>query len=419
MARLEEDRTRSHAFGPRPPDRPRVLVFWAGGTETRDLEPGTSLVIGRGEECDLQVLHASVSRKHARLHVGPPLRIEDLGSSNGVRVDGVVMTRGGYPLAAGQIVEIGAAMLVVQGDLPSAQGAPPDVDFDRFIRLIARSQLSVLILGETGAGKEVVAETLHRLSTRAAGPFIRLNCAAFPLSLLESELFGHEKGAFTGAGQAKPGLIEAAHGGTLLLDEVGEMPPATQVALLRVLESREVLRIGALQPRAVDVRLLSATNRDLEALIAQGAFRRDLFYRLAGVTARVPPLRAQPARVTTLAQEFLIAAARLAESPPPELTTASKAALLAHEWPGNVRELRNVIERAFVLAEGKTIEPAHLLLEGHGGGPGPLDERTRVVQALEAAEGNQSRAAEILGVSRRTLINRIEEYGLPRPRKRG
>jgi transcriptional regulator with PAS, ATPase and Fis domain len=247
---------------------------------------------------------------------------------------------------------------------------------------------------------------------------VRLNCAAFPQTMLEGELFGYEKGAFTGALHAKPGLIESAHGGTLFLDEVGEMPATTQVSLLRVLESREVLRLGALRPVPADVRILSATNRDLQALVAEGKFRRDLYYRLAGVTVNVPPLRERRERIVPLARGFLAEAAQSAGMPAPALSASAMTSLNRHDWPGNVRELRNVIERALALSEGHPIEPYHLLLDAASGKEPRMDERQRVALALEAARGNQSRAAEILGVSRRTLINRLDEYGLPRPRKR-
>jgi two-component system, NtrC family, response regulator AtoC len=423
MTERSDERTRSHAFDLVPPGHPRVVVFWDGGTVTRDLAAGKDLVLGRGEDCDIQILHKSVSRRHAVLRAGPPTILEDLGSSNGTRIDGVHMT-GPCPLSPGQVAEVGAAFVVVQGDAsgPSVQAAEAagqgQAQFEHFLGLIANSALSVLIVGETGVGKEVTAETIHRRSRRASGPMVRLNCAAFPQTLLEGELFGYEKGAFTGALHAKPGLIESAHGGTLFLDEVGEMPATTQAALLRVLESREVLRLGALRPVAADVRLLSATNGDLQGLIVEGTFRRDLYYRLAGVTVNVRPLRARRERIVPLAKGFLAQAAKNAGVPPPALSPSAITSLHRHAWPGNVRELRNVIERALALSEGRPIEPQHLLLDAASGAETPMDERERVTLALEAAQGNQARAAEILGVSRRTLINRMEEYGLPRPRKR-
>ena len=271
-----------------------------------------------------------------------------------------------------------------------------------------------------------MAERIHATSARATGPFVKLNCAAFPEALLESELFGHEKGAFTGAVQAKPGLIETADRGTLLLDEIGEMPPSTQAKLLRTLETREVRRVGAVRSFTVDVRILSATHRDLPKLVASGGFRQDLLFRLNGITIPVAPLRQEPGRILALAKELLGRAARGANARAPALTPAAEAALLRHSWPGNVRELRNVVERAFVLAEGRAIDAPHLLLDA-GAGVAPaspslgdkLDayERAQITAALNEANGNQTRAAAALGMSRRALINRMEAYALPRPRK--
>jgi DNA-binding NtrC family response regulator len=423
MIEGSDERTRSHAFDLVPPGHSRVVVFWDGGTVTRDLVAGKGLVLGRAEDCDIQILHKSVSRRHAVVHAGPPVILEDLGSSNGTRVNGVHISAP-CPLPAGQVAEVGAAFVIVQGDegdgpAPAAgMSGPGQADFERFLGLIANSPLSVLIVGETGVGKEVTAEKIHRRSRRASGPLVRLNCAAFPQTLLEGELFGYEKGAFTGALHAKPGLIESAHGGTLFLDEVGEMPVTTQAALLRVLESHEVLRLGALRPVPADIRIVSATNSDLQGLVAEGKFRRDLYYRLAGVTVNVPPLRTQRERIVPLAKGFLDEAAKSAGMRAPALSASAMTSLHRHDWPGNVRELRNVIERALALSEGHPIESRHLLLDSSAAAEPSMDERQRVARALEAAHGNQSRAAEILGVSRRTLINRMEEYGLPRPRKR-
>ena len=302
-----------------------------------------------------------------------------------------------------------------------------DHDSDELVDRIAATTISVLILGETGAGKEVLAERIHRMSLRAQRALVRLNCATLSAPLLESELFGHERGAFTGAATSKVGLVAAADGGTLFLDEVGELPPPVQAKLLRVLSEREILPIGAACARPVDVRFIAATNRDLREQVETGAFRRDLFYRLNGITLYVPPLRARPTEIEPLARAFVDAFCRHQGRPSPAISPAAVAALHAHRWPGNVRELRNVMERAVLLGDGPTIEPQHLALGTApafavtGAAPPVRDardvERRRILDALNQCGGNQTRAARLLGKGRRTLLRRLDELGLPRPRK--
>jgi two-component system response regulator AtoC len=316
---------------------------------------------------------------------------------------------------------------------------------------VASGTISVLILGETGVGKEVLAEKVHKLSPRAGKPYLRLNCAALSETLLESELFGHERGAFTGAVGTKQGLLETADGGSVFLDEVGELPPATQVKLLRVIEERVVLRVGGLKPRPLDVRFIAATNRDPEAEIARGTFRQDLYFRLNGATLVIPPLRERPGEIPGLVRAFLDPAARqLGLAQPPEVSPDTMDALLRYSWPGNIRELRNMIERAVLLSGDGAIEPRHLPLEKmrvtfstsalaalpmpprevkqtprpvatpailrRGPRMTPDEERTQIESALAACGGNQTRAAQMLGIGRRTLINRVKEFGLARPR---
>jgi two-component system response regulator AtoC len=314
----------------------------------------------------------------------------------------------------------------------------------REVEPIAQSDINVLILGETGVGKDVLASGIHARSQRRSKPFCRINCAALPEALLESELFGFERGAFTGALSAKLGLLEAAQGGTVFLDEMGELPQHLQAKLLLVLETKQILGLGSTRPKSIDVRFIAATNRDLEAEAFAGRFRRDLYYRLAGYTALVPPLRERADDILPLAYEFL---RRLGDTNgvarPGAISDQAAMRLRSYGWPGNVRELRNVVERAALLSGGQTIGLEHLPLErrrpsesgfrpavraqeGSSGVDTPrfqlsgreLEERKAIVTALAKVAGNQSRAAALLGVSRSTLLNRLDAYRIRRPRKR-
>jgi len=293
---------------------------------------------------------------------------------------------------------------------------------------VAVGTISVLVLGETGVGKEILAEAIHRRSSRAGAPFVRLNCAALSETLIESELFGYERGAFTGALQQKVGLLESADRGTVFLDEIGELSPAMQVKLLRVLESREVMRVGSLRPTRIDVRFVAATHRDLEARVGAGAFREDLFFRLSGVAIEIPPLRERVEEVHVLAEQFAAATARALGRPIPRFTGAAIARLHAHAWPGNIRELRNCIERAVLLAEGDEIDADQIVVSARTRPPTPeprvvihgrtvVLDREQVIAALARAAGNQKIAAQILQISRRTLINKLDVFGIDRPRK--
>jgi DNA-binding NtrC family response regulator len=301
---------------------------------------------------------------------------------------------------------------------------------------VAAADISVLLQGETGVGKEVIAELIHRHSTRSKAPFLRLNCAALTETLLESELFGYEKGAFTGAVASKPGLLEVAEGGVVFLDEVGELLASTQAKLLRVLDDRKVLRVGGLTPRPIDVRIVSATNRDLEAEVQRGAFRLDLLYRLNAMSIIIPPLRERPGEVSLLAHRFATELAAKLGRRVPQFTDNALQLLRNYSWPGNVRELRNVIERALILSARDMIDVGDLPVDkmrATFAAPAPTgptqpppiaahheeaDERRRVLEALETCAGNQTHAARLLGISRRTLINKLEKFALPRPRKR-
>ncbi len=298
--------------------------------------------------------------------------------------------------------------------------APEMVRLLKTISQVAPSRATVLITGESGTGKELIAEAIHVQSSRAAGPLVRLNCAALATGILESELFGHERGAFTGADRARRGRLEQAHGGTLFLDEVGELPQAVQVKLLRFLQERTFERVGGNAALEVDVRIVAATNRDIAALVASGAFREDLFYRLNVVALHAPALRERPSDIPLLATSFLAQYARTNGRPARRLDDAALAALSAYNWPGNVRELQNVIERAVVLASGEEVSKEHLPAELLGepctaapripGARMEELERYAILSTLQANGGSTVRAARTLGISVRKIQYRLREY---------
>ncbi len=427
--------------------KPLQLVV-LGEDLVRHTLPGSGeLVLGRGSDCAIQIDDPSVSRRHAALAIGPDgITVRDLASSNGTRVRGTPIGDEPVAVAIDEVIELGSIGMVIRRttsphavrEAPAAPPAPNPMDRVRaLLDRIAQGTISVLILGETGVGKEVLAEAVHHRSPRKAKPFLRLNCAALTETLLESELFGHERGAFTGADRTKEGLLETADGGTVFLDEIGEMPLATQVKLLRVIEQREVQRVGGLAPRPIDVRFVAATHRDLLAEIAVGRFRQDLYFRLNGITLKIPPLRERLAELDALTKLFLERAATGLGVPAPALEASARALLRSHAWPGNIRELRNVVERAVLLAAGGTITPDHIVLENHPvhaapERPDPVTsagslselrrqtaaaERERILTALARAAGNQKAAAELLGISRRSLSNKLDLYAIARPRK--
>lgn len=291
------------------------------------------------------------------------------------------------------------------------------------IRQVAPSRATVLIQGESGTGKELVARALHRLSPRAKGPFVAVHCAALSATLLESELFGHEKGAFTGATERRRGRFELADGGTLFLDEIGEIDPTLQVKILRVLEERRFERVGGQETVDVDVRLVVATNRNLKQMVAEGTFREDLFFRLDVITLQLPPLRERTGDLSLLAHHFVTTLAEENGKKLDGITPDALQALMAYAWPGNVRELRNVIERMVVLSRGERLTlrdvPAHLRDGARDatsirGGALSLEanEKQMILRALKASGDNVTRAASELGISRRTLHRKLNEFGL-------
>ncbi len=333
------------------------------------------------------------------------------------------------------------AAVIVEEPVEEALGSVIDL-----IRTVGPSDLTALILGETGVGKEVVAELIHRYSPRSDAPFVKINCAVLSETLLESELFGHQRGAFTGADQPKPGLIESADGGTVFLDEIAELPARLQAKLLEILEARSVRRVGAVDARPIDVRFLAATNRDLLAEIEAKTFRSDLFYRLNGVTIAVPPLRERKAHITQLAEAFLDRAAQRAHrTHAPRLSAEAAKLMKDYAWPGNVRELRNSIERAVLVTPGEEIRAADFTFvaaaQDSSSPEVPSEtivstskdptedteaddlaeelkselttvERTYIVEALRRTGGNQTRAARLLGKSRNWLVNKLRDHSI-------
>ncbi len=302
--------------------------------------------------------------------------------------------------------------------------SPPMQSLKESLVMVAPSEATVLITGESGTGKEVVAQIIHQNSPRKNGPLVQVNCAALPENLLESELFGHEKGAFTGASKRREGRWGAAHGGTIFLDEIAEMSPSTQAKILRALQEGEYSPLGSDKVLKADVRVMAATNRDLAQAVAQGEFREDLYYRLNVVNLHMPPLRERGEDIIALAQDFLIQFNQKNRRDLKGFSPQALERLMAYRWPGNVRELINVVERAVIMAPGPLIEPRDLPLALQE--PGENQEvqiragltiremeRALIEKTLEATGGNRTRSAAMLGITRKTLQNKIKEYGLP------
>jgi transcriptional regulator with GAF, ATPase, and Fis domain len=336
--------------------------------------------------------------------------------------------------------------LLLKEELAQRRGAPQIVGDDPKLKQVsialhraAATDTTVLLEGESGTGKELFARTLHALSPRADGPFIAINCAAIPETLLETELFGHEKGAFTGAANRKPGKFELAHRGTLFLDEIGDLPLPLQAKILRALEEKRFERVGGTVQIQVDVRVVAATNRNLKAAVAARQYREDLYFRLSVFPIHIPPLRERPHDISTLARFFIDRFCRDLNKRPLVLSSAAEEELQQYAWPGNVRELQNCIERAVILTEGDTIHRRHLNLSFQGAPPsidndvdgspwGRIDlsgsladvtkrvvgevERRKIVQALKEGGGNAGRAAELLQVSYKALLAKMKEHGL-------
>ncbi len=428
------------------------------GRSITPLTSGQRVAIGRAPTNTVVVHDERASRFHAEIF--PTSRgwmVRDLESRNSTQLNGQAITTD-HLLASGDTITIGHATLVYgEGDTPTAQtvsaerpapaaapSAPPSIRrpaaegsamagqsaaveaIREQIGRVAATKATVLIRGESGTGKELVGRAIHEASDRRGGPFVCLNCAALSETLLESELFGHEKGAFTGATDRKIGKFEAAHAGTLVLDEIGEMSPAIQAKFLRVLEGHPFERVGGSTRVQVDVRVVAATNRDLEAAVTAGTFRRDLYFRLKVVEILVPPLRRRPEDIAVLATHFLERFAAETGRRLRGFTPAAIEALEAYRWPGNIRELRNCVERAVVLARREWIDVddvalTQLAVAGDTGkvaqSAGPFTpmsidemERRHVLATLEAVGGNKTKAAAILGIERSTLDRKLAKW---------
>jgi DNA-binding NtrC family response regulator len=439
-----------------PAVRIALGLFYPEGGEVVPLVVGTPVSVGRSAPATQVVEDAHLSRNHARFTLLPSgrVRVEDLGSTNGTWLAGRRVTT--VEIGPGDEVQLGRVVARVQ----SVGGASPAADDGGTIvagealrevmataARVAASRIPVIVLGETGTGKEVLARFIHDQSPRRGKPMVCVNCAAIPAQLVESTLFGHEKGAFTGAAQQHQGVFEAADGGTVFLDEIGELPAAAQAALLRVLEIQRFARVGSVKEIEVDVRVVAATHRDLEAMAGQGAFRADLYYRLGTITLSLPPLRARPEEVEPLARHFLRRAGggRI-------LSAAALDCLRAYAWPGNVRELRNAVERALVVARTAVIEVEDLpeRVRGAPAGPVPLTtvvlpaeepdaglpsrptqldmegdlrghlqerERVLLLATLEATGWNRTETARRLGLPVRTLSHKLKTLGIKRPER--
>jgi DNA-binding NtrC family response regulator len=424
-----------------------VVVAGADRGLERDV-PGTRLSIGTSEGNDLVLTDPMISRRHCEIIVqGEKYLLRDLGSTNGTSVNGTPVVEAF--LMPGARIGLGTTEILFQpkkkwvklalseadhfGDLYGRSNAMREV-FGLLERVV-RTDLSVIIVGETGTGKELVARALHDHGSRCDKPFVVVDCGAVSENLIESELFGHERGAFTGADRARAGAFELAHTGTIFLDEIGELPTELQPKLLRALERREVKRLGAPRPIEVDVRVLAATNRDLRAEVARGAFREDLYYRLAEVAVQLPPLRDRREDIAIIAERFITDQASRAGAGASSISSAAYALMSQREWPGNVRELRNVLRRAAVLARADVIEPEDIpesttpsqspsapasdvtgleglpIKEARERWNEPL-EREYLIRLIRRTAGDLESASVLAGLHRKSLERLLRQHGL-------
>ncbi|HEY2901980.1 MAG TPA: sigma 54-interacting transcriptional regulator [Polyangia bacterium] len=461
--------------------RHRLVVWSADNAEARALPRVGSVVLGRGADVQVRIDAPSISRRHAELLIQDGrVAIRDLGSQNGTRINGERIADQ-RPLSYGDVITLGEVFVIFSeqppGESIGRDGTPGPEAIERTMTLgdttvlvadpsmghvyaqierLAATDLSVLIWGETGTGKELAATALHLWSNRAAGPFVAINCAALPDGLAESELFGHVRGAFSGAVADKPGLLETAVGGTVFLDEIGDLSLSIQSKLLRVLETRAVTRLGAVQERKIDVRVVAASHRRIDLGAKEGWFREDLYYRLNVAFLSLPPLRARPRELARLAERFLNGARMALGHPTLTIAPAALQRLMTHSWPGNIRELKNMMEYLAVTHRGAAVDldVVAAVLENSGATavresaaklaaalalapaiptpvsspepplpsvpPSPVSladsnrehERKRLQAAIDLTGGNKTRAAKLLGVPLRTFMTKVKKHGL-------
>lgn len=465
---IDNDDPAANTISAAPPDaatrRPR-FYFLVIRSETSSIHPlpeAGEVIAGRAPDADLRILDQSASRQHARFVIERGVvRVRDLGSRNRTWVNGEAIAPGAErTLHSGDVITIGSLTLVLHrssteraaevttsapvptivtlGSSVSLLADPAMIRLYELLRRLARSALPILITGETGTGKENAALAVHHFSSRSSGPMVSINCAAIPENLFESELFGHLRGSFSGATTDKPGRLEIASGGTVFLDEVGELPLPAQAKLLRALETGMVMPVGGVRERKIDCRLVAATNRDLEAEGRAGNFREDLYFRLAAATVTLPPLRERQSEIPLLAQRFLDDACRKLGRPSLKLAETTRSLLMRHPFPGNVRELRNLIDYCAATVTEDQIQPFHLPQRFAAPSitsqtkaslstetPPPESaafrniadevqelEKRRMREALEATSGNQKRAAQLIGMPLRTFVSKLKQYGL-------
>jgi len=414
-----------------------LVLRWRGrdGAVQRLGLDGATISVGAHAQNQVVLEDRFVSGFHCRLHLRDGrVWVKDLASTNGTVVDGSRVAEA--EVAAGSTLRVGSQVLRIERDAPAGPATLPGVitcdpvlgGALEMLRRAAPSRLPVLILGESGSGKEVAARAVHELSPRADEAFVPVNCGAISPELAEAELFGHERGAFTGAVGSSPGAFGAADGGTLFLDEIGDLPLPLQVKLLRALEAGEVKPVGSPRPRRIDVRIVCATHRDLRKLVRAGSFREDLYYRLAGLAVELPPLRERREDIVPLAEHFL---AQESDGVQRGFSADARARLLAHGWPGNARELRHVVQLAVVLSDGATIRGTALRIDDgsrrcpEGGASADqrelVDLRGRTLQQIEALairsawerhHGQRGAMARELGIARSSLLRKLDELGL-------